>query len=1123
MRSVSTRSMVRRTIGYVSVIPSHPFTVQVLETQMSAHTAHVPATASPQEATAPPVAADGPTFASPQPVTGLMVGHADAPAEALADRMADSALSRLRQAVPSDDPVEAHHHTPGCGHLRRSAVATPGAAIGLAGGSLDPDASSRIEAARGGGAPLAAPVRRRMETAFGTGLGHVRVHDGAQAGQLSAAISAQAFTTGNDIFFGAGRFAPHTPDGERVLAHEIGHVLSEPGGVRRQMVRRNILTSAADAVGSFFSRKVTPEQEAAKKKADDDARAAKKSKKVEATEKKKLEKSREDGIAGRANLQAELNPAAKGGGLRTLDGGVQANGLVPTEIDESATLNQAVKKEFADALRTERELRAAQTPTAEKTREQIDAEVYHTVWFELFPRLTSVRPARETAAEALVQQVRQNRTGAQAQAVSLEDDTAGLKLGKLLSKDVEKAYDRMAHRMGELLESDPTLGEALSQEKARHEVVDSMTVKVIAQLPPKDGPLDVAAWDAARFRVAATLRQKVRDREEIEAFLTLFPEATRDDERAKLDAKGGTGEAEKGLDEKATGVLDGSKAKLGVKAVGVVSSGVSSIVGMVGKGNDKAIRKAENGGVAPVPKTANAVPALSAKADLGITGLINQSVKTDHQVKTGQRTATSTAAPISAEAKAAVGITSATGILTQLIDAAKSTFAMVTSIKTAWKTKDPYEALAASKAGASGLNSLVSVAKSSATLAKTIDASVSGGVAQVIPGLDIASSALAMVRGVAEVATAGMRQHETDRSMFEARAGTTDKVNVVVYPMMKVSQAYTKHLEKAVWGLGSNVLNFSLSIAQVASAGGFGIPAAIKAAATVVDNLHTLGHYIASKVLAAMAVRATTESSVLHLEGAAEEELKRNPGMAVDSIIIRAAQGDKVALNFLAKYRINGKPITADYVSRIKPKPVKPFNPDEPDGDASATSDDALLLKIRTVVLGAMDTKADPQTVFMDLKTKLAPASDMLQKWDDSSELARKRNDLASKGQLGGNADTSRGALWKIRTLLSTSRRDNLTRKTQAFDNAEALPAGVACAVGNVELGMDADPGPAALTAFLDSLTIKDIEAEIARRPRRNGPEWIDMLRIALKEKKEEGAPAATSPRPWVSAVPSGA
>lgn len=1084
---------------------------------MSAHKTPVPVTASAQQATAaaPPVAADAPAIASPQPVAGLMVGHADDPAEALADRMADTALGRLRHATPPPgevgDPVDAHHHTPGCGHLRRSSVATPGATIGLAGGSLDSDASSRIEAARGGGAPLAAPVRRRMETAFGTGLGHVRVHDGAQAGQLSAAISAQAFTTGNDIFFGAGRFAPHTPDGERVLAHEIGHVLSEPGGVRRQMVRRNILTGAADAVGSFFSRKLTPEQEAAKKKADDDARAAKKSKKVEAAEQKKLAKSRAEGIAGRASLKEELNPASAG-----------TEQLTTAEMEERSRLDQGIKKEFAEALQMELALRAAEEPTADRTREQIDAEVYHTVWYELFPRLTSVRPARETAAEALVQQVRQNRTGAQAQAASLEGDTAGMKLGKLLSKDLEKAYDRMAHRMGELLVSDPTLGEALSQEKARHEVVDSMDVKLIAKLPPKDGPLDVAAWDDARFRVAAAQRQKIRDREEIEAFLTLFPEATRDDERAKLDAKGGTGKPEKGFDEKATGVLDGSAAKLGTKAVGVVSSGVSSILGMVGKGNDKAIRKAENGGVAPVPKTANVVPALSAKADLGITGLINQSVKTDHQVKTGQRTATSTASPISAEAKASVGITSATGILTQLIDAAKSTFAMVTSIKTAWKTKDPYEALAASKAGASGLNSLVGVAKSSATLAKTIDASVSGGVAQVIPGLDIASSALAMVRGVAEVATAGMRQHETDRSMFEARAGTTDKVNVVVYPMMKVSQAYTKHLEKAVWGLGSNVLNFSLSIAQVASAGGFGIPAAIKAAATVVDNLHTLGHYIASKVLAAMAVRATEESSVLHLEGAAEEELKRNPGMAVDSIIIRAAQGDKVALNFLAKYRINGKPITADYVSRIKPKPVKPFNPDEPDGDVSATSDDALLLKIRTVVLGAMDTKADPQTVFMDLKTKLAPASDMKQKWDDTSELARKRNELASTGQLGSNADTSRGALWKIRTLLSTARREKLTRKTQAFDHAESLPAGVACAVGDVELAVDSDSGPVALTAFLDALTIEGIEAEIARRPRRNGPEWIDMLRVALKEKKAVG-PVASAQRPWVSAVPSGA
>ncbi len=72
-----------------------------------------------------------------------------------------------------------------------------------------------------------------MEQAFGADLGRVRVHDGSQADQVSRSISAEAFTTGNDIFFSRGAYAPASPQGQRVLAHEIGHVMQNRGGVKR--------------------------------------------------------------------------------------------------------------------------------------------------------------------------------------------------------------------------------------------------------------------------------------------------------------------------------------------------------------------------------------------------------------------------------------------------------------------------------------------------------------------------------------------------------------------------------------------------------------------------------------------------------------------------------------------------------------------------------------------------------------------------------------------------------------------------------------------------------------------------------------------------------------------------
>lgn len=40
------------------------------------------------------------------------------------------------------------------------------------------------------------------------------------------------FTTGSEIYFGAGRFNPGTPEGDRLLAHELTHTIQQTGGRR---------------------------------------------------------------------------------------------------------------------------------------------------------------------------------------------------------------------------------------------------------------------------------------------------------------------------------------------------------------------------------------------------------------------------------------------------------------------------------------------------------------------------------------------------------------------------------------------------------------------------------------------------------------------------------------------------------------------------------------------------------------------------------------------------------------------------------------------------------------------------------------------------------------------------
>ena len=310
-----------------------------------------------------------------------------------------------------------------------------------------------------------------------------------------------------------------------------------------------------------------------------------------------------------------------------------------------------------------------------------------------------------------------------------------------------------------------------------------------------------------------------------------------------------------------------------------------------------------------------------------------------------------------------------------------------------------------------------------------------------------------MVRGITDVATAGMRQRETDLTMFEARAGSAEKVNVMVYPLMKVSQVYTKHLEQTCWSLGVSILNFSTSVAQVASAGGFGIPAAIKAATAVIDNLHKIAHYIASKMLNQMAKTAEKESAVMHVEGGAEDELDEAPedGRRRHHHEGRRGRQDRAACSCRTTASTASRS-RQDYVKQIKPKPVKPFDPKATADTASEeqTSNDALLLKIRAVVLAGMNTKADPQSVFEDLKSKAKPVTGVLSgvaaAWAETGELAEQRNEQAKDGKLGANTKTDRGLGWRIEQMFALREpRHAQRRRPPPSARREALPPGVVC------------------------------------------------------------------------------
>ncbi len=102
-----------------------------------------------------------------------------------------------------------------------------GKAVDSGGLQLSEDIETEIEAATGGGMPVAESTRSQMEPALGADFSGVRVHTDAAADRLARDLSAEAFTTGQDVFFRSGAYQPETEAGQGLLAHELTHVVQQ--------------------------------------------------------------------------------------------------------------------------------------------------------------------------------------------------------------------------------------------------------------------------------------------------------------------------------------------------------------------------------------------------------------------------------------------------------------------------------------------------------------------------------------------------------------------------------------------------------------------------------------------------------------------------------------------------------------------------------------------------------------------------------------------------------------------------------------------------------------------------------------------------------------------------------
>jgi hypothetical protein len=144
------------------------------------------------------------------------------------ERIGDHERPQAPDTEQQEDPAAPLHElASSVGNRAFSAVAREAAGI-LPSGEVHPAVHSEISATRGGGASLDAGVQERFSGSLGD-LSDVRVHTDDVADRLNRSVSARAFATGTDMYFARGEYSPGSAAGDRLIAHELAHVVQQRG------------------------------------------------------------------------------------------------------------------------------------------------------------------------------------------------------------------------------------------------------------------------------------------------------------------------------------------------------------------------------------------------------------------------------------------------------------------------------------------------------------------------------------------------------------------------------------------------------------------------------------------------------------------------------------------------------------------------------------------------------------------------------------------------------------------------------------------------------------------------------------------------------------------------------
>ena len=146
-----------------------------------------------------------------------------------ADRAASLATTSRSPGDVTSAPLGVQRHASGAGAVTRSAPASVDTVVASA------------------GAPLASSFQQDFGQRFAHDFSRVRIHTGSAAERSAREVNANAYTVGEHIVFGEGKFAPQSSDGRHLLAHELTHVVQQAGtGTSAGVLQRDHTRGSGD-------------------------------------------------------------------------------------------------------------------------------------------------------------------------------------------------------------------------------------------------------------------------------------------------------------------------------------------------------------------------------------------------------------------------------------------------------------------------------------------------------------------------------------------------------------------------------------------------------------------------------------------------------------------------------------------------------------------------------------------------------------------------------------------------------------------------------------------------------------------------------------------------------------